>query len=397
MLWLLYYGRLEKEKGFDSLVEAVKILQEKKIAFELFVFGKGSLESELLPLVWKNVHFFGFQPLSRIRQYVENIDYCLMPSEFLETFGLSALNALSRGLPVVGYKKWGLEPFIFPDCNLFVYKGQNTISRLVHCIEKLSQLSDQELKEKKSVYQTSISKLLKHYTKEERYQRFLKLCWDKKPQKIILVSDFINKVWGIETYLHDVKDILESHGHEVKLWWWYLPKWWRGKLRIYLGLLFAPMNVWDTWRFKRFLKEEKPDLIFFNSLLRNLGRRVVKEGIKYKNKLDSSLCSEWQQVNIRMMYHDFGYFFPFPHKLFHLEDCKTPLILSNFMFSVKNAGIITKLAVLCKYVWMKKLVRVLKKSVDLHLVPSEFMVNIVSKSYWVSQKKVKAFNHFIQE
>jgi glycosyltransferase involved in cell wall biosynthesis len=28
-----------------------------------------------------------------------------MPSEFLETFGLSALNALSRGIPVIGYKK----------------------------------------------------------------------------------------------------------------------------------------------------------------------------------------------------------------------------------------------------------------------------------------------------
>jgi glycosyltransferase involved in cell wall biosynthesis len=28
-----------------------------------------------------------------------------MPSEFLETFGLAALNALSWGLPVIGYKK----------------------------------------------------------------------------------------------------------------------------------------------------------------------------------------------------------------------------------------------------------------------------------------------------
>jgi len=31
------------------------------------------------------------------------------------------------------------------------------------------------------------------------------------------VSDFINKIGGIETYLHDVKGILESHGHEVLL------------------------------------------------------------------------------------------------------------------------------------------------------------------------------------
>ncbi|MDR0283254.1 MAG: glycosyltransferase [Candidatus Peribacteria bacterium] len=122
MLGLLYYGRLEKEKGFDSLLEAIRILNGRNSSlpphssssvqndravpqFELFIFGKGTLESELLPLVGQNVHFFGFQPLSKIRQYVENVDYCLMPSEFLETFGLVALNALSWGLPVIGYKK----------------------------------------------------------------------------------------------------------------------------------------------------------------------------------------------------------------------------------------------------------------------------------------------------
>ncbi len=184
MLGLLYYGRLEKEKGFDSLLEAIRILQDKEVAFELFIFGKGSLESELLPLVGTNVHFFGFQPLSRIRQYVENIDYCLMPSEFLETFGLVALNALSRGLPVIGYKKGGLEPFIFSDCNLFVYKGQDTTARLVHCIEKLSQLSDKELQEKKAGYQTAISELLGRYSREGWYQRFLELCKPLCPSDI---------------------------------------------------------------------------------------------------------------------------------------------------------------------------------------------------------------------
>jgi glycosyltransferase involved in cell wall biosynthesis len=65
----------------------------------------GSLEKELLPLVGKNVHYFGWQPHEKIKSYLENIDYCLMPSEFLETFGLSALYDLSWGIPVIGYKK----------------------------------------------------------------------------------------------------------------------------------------------------------------------------------------------------------------------------------------------------------------------------------------------------
>ncbi|MDR0283253.1 MAG: hypothetical protein LBI53_08470 [Candidatus Peribacteria bacterium] len=69
-----------------------------------------------------------------------------------------------------------MEPFILPDCNLFVYKGQDTTAKLVSCIEKLSQLSDQELQEKKSGYQTAISELLGRYSREGWYQRFGELC-----------------------------------------------------------------------------------------------------------------------------------------------------------------------------------------------------------------------------
>ena len=158
MLGLLYYGRLEKEKGFDSLLEAIKILQNDgdELNFEIFIFGKGSLESELLELVGKRVHYFGWQSLERIKSYLSNIHYCLMPSEFLETFGLTALNALSRGVPVIGYRKGGLEPFILSGCNLFGYKGKDTAMRLVSAIKSLAKFSEEELAEKKENYQKEI-------------------------------------------------------------------------------------------------------------------------------------------------------------------------------------------------------------------------------------------------
>jgi hypothetical protein len=88
----------------------------------------------------------------------------------------------------------------------------------VNCIEKLSQLSDEELKKKGQGYTSEITSLLPNYSEEAWYQGFLKLNEKAKPQKIVLVSDFISKVGGIETYLHDVKAILEAQGHEVFLW-----------------------------------------------------------------------------------------------------------------------------------------------------------------------------------
>jgi hypothetical protein len=98
-----------------------------------------------------------------------------------------------------------------------------------------------------------------------------------------------------------------------------------------------------------------------------------------------------------MMYHDFGYFYPFPRKLFFIDEVKTPLTFQHFLASAKKERLLGKLAVMCKYLWMKGLVKSLKKAVHLHLVPSEFMVAVVEKSYQLPAKKVKAFNHFMQK
>lgn len=392
MLWLLFYWRLEKEKWFDQLVLAIKELNKKKVDFEIFIFWKWSLESQLFEVHDKNVHFFGWKPLDEIKKYLPNIDYCLMPSEFLETFGLSALNALSRWVPVIWYKKWWLEPFIFQECNLFLAKWNTTAERIVSIVEKLAKKTNPERIKDKEELEWKIKKLLPEYTEDARYERFQKMVniKDNENKKVLIISDFINKAWWIETYIHDVKNLLESEWHEVVLRWSTLPSWskWQRKKRFWL--LLSPFNFWSTSDLKKILEKEKPDIIWFNSLLRWLGPNVVKTAWKWR-KENKSECKFW------MMYHDFGYFYPFPSQLFFIEDCKTPLNKKNFVSAYKWKNPITKLAVLCKYFWLQPLKKVLKKEIDLHLSPSDCITNIVRDSYKIAEKKCKSFPHFIQK
>ena len=391
MLWLLFYWRLEKEKWFDQLVLAIQELNKRKVDFEIFIFWKWSLESQLLEVHDKNVHFFWWKPLDEIKKYLANIDYCLMPSEFLETFWLSALNALSWWVPVIWYKKWWLEPFIFQECNLFLAKWNTTSERIVSIVEKLAKKTNPERIKDKEELEWKIKKLLPEYTEDARYERFLKLAnsKDEDKKKILIISDFINKAWWIETYIHDVKNLLESRWHEVILWWSTLPTWskWQRKKRFWL--LLSPFNFWSTWDLKKILEKEKPDIIWFNSLLRWLGPNVVKTAWKWRKK-EKSDCKFW------MMYHDFGYFYPFPSELYHIEDCKTPLTKENFTSAYKWKNFIKKLAVLCKYYWLQPLKKVLKKEIDLHLSPSDCITNIARDSYQIWEKKCKSFPHFIQ-
>ena len=392
MLWLLFYWRLEKEKWFDQLVLAIKELNKKKVDFEIFIFWKWSLESQLFEVHNKNVRFFGWKPLDEIKKYLANIDYCLMPSEFLETFWLSALNALSRWVPVIGYKKWWLEPFIFQECNLFLAKWNTTAERIVSIVEKLAKKTNPERIKDKEELEWKIKKLLPEYTEYAWYERFLKLAdsKDEDKKKILIISDFINKAGWIETYIHDVKHLLESRWHEVILRWSILPagsKWQRKKR---FWLLLSPFNFWSTGNLKEVLEDEKPDIIWFNSLLRWLGPNVVKTAWR-RRKENKSNSKFW------MMYHDFGYFYPFPSQLYYIEDCKTPLTKKNFLSAYKWNNPITKSAVLCKYYWLQPLKKILKKEINLHLSPSDCITNIARDSYWISEKKCKSFPHFIQK
>ena len=411
MLWLLFYWRLEKEKWFDQLILAIQELNKKKVDFEIFIFWKWSLESQLFGVHDKNVHFFGWKPLDEIKKYLANIDYCLMPSEFLETFWLSALNALSRWVPVIGYKKWWLEPFIFQECNLFLAKWNTTAERIVSIVEKLAKKTNPERIKDKEELEWKIKKLLPEYTEDARYERFLWLVsywtnvkdlkWEKKDssakasewhhkEKVLIISDFINKAGWIETYIHDVKNLLESHWHEVILQWSTLPTWskWQRKKRFWL--LLSPFNFWSTGSLKEVLENEKPDIIWFNSLLRWLGPNVVRTAWKWRKK-EKSDCKFW------VMYHDFWYFYPFPSQLYHIEDCKTPLTRKNFVSTYKWKNPIKNLAVWFKYIRLQPLKKVLKKEIDLHLSPSDCITNIARDSYKIWEKKCKSFPHFIQK
>jgi len=375
MKGFLYFGRLEKEKWFDAILGMIRMfLYRWELPFSLFVFGAGSYEEELKELAGKskNIHFFGWKTLPEIQRYVDNCEYCLMPSTFLETFWLTALTAISRWLPVVWYKKWWLVPFIENDLNLENYEWLCTDEKLFNCVTKLL---EESTKKRKPIVD------IKNYSKENRIIRFLPLIW--KHKKILLASDFINKVWWIETYIHDVKDVLESHWYEVKIWWRRLPKWFFGKIKKIFGIWWGAFNFIDAFRLRIFCKKRKPDVIWYNSTLRRLWWMSIWVW---------KFCAKERW----MMYHDLWYFFPFPKKLLYTKQIKKPLTLFSFLSMVNSIHPTVFFFVAGKYLSLSLLKRRLSK-IDKHLVPSNFLINILHESHNISKKKIFCLEHFLQK
>jgi len=384
-LWILFFGRLDDEKWFGLILEMLKMFIKEygNIPFSFYVFGKGKYVWELLDLASKHssIHFFGRQPLSTIQRYKENCHFCLMPSTFLETFGLTALNSLSMWIPVIWFSKWWLTQFISSKYNISKAEwkddSQKLYNKMSEIITKYNQEEiniEQERKKSKS--------LANKYTVDKWFENISPIIWKRK--RILFVSDFKNKVWWIETYIHDVKEILESKWYEIKIYGSILRGWKIWKILKYFGIFLAIFNFVDAIRLQIVSNKFKPKVIRYHSTLRRLWRLSISKLSSHNSKKI-------------MMYHDLWYFHPYPSLVTQENMVQTPFNLSNFIKSAKTKNPIKILAICFKFFSVRLLSKSLKKSIDLHLVPSSFLEKIVSNSYQIDPKKVQTLSHFIQK
>lgn len=173
-------------------------------------------------------------------------------------------------------------------------------------------------------------------------------------------------------------------GYEVQLVGTKIPRGVRGKIVKHLGFFAAMFNIVAAFKLLRKAKKFKPDVIWYHSVMRYLGRMPI-------------WISKYSKAEKRMMYHDLGYFFPFPSKLEQESQIRYPLTFRNFIRSAKTRNPIKIIAMTGKYILLQLIKNQLQKRIKIHLVPSAFMKPIVHKSYDIPEEQITVFPHFIQE
>jgi glycosyltransferase involved in cell wall biosynthesis len=404
MLQYIYFGRLDTEKWREAILGMVEDFLEKwKLPFVLHIFGKGSYEERIVNLAKQapeHIIYYGFQPLDIIQQTAEHCDYALMPSLFLETFGLSAVNALSRWLPVIGYQQWGMSPFVLDAYNLWSFPGSPRVQLTAMMETLIKKWAHDEYK--------TCQKIATDYSKKHWMDRFSTLSvtsrkeWQwmtrsigeneqdssyssytslpssskwQKSKKILLVTDFITKLGGIETYVHDVAQLLTQQWYTVDI---IGSSWWKTKLGRLLSMVISSCNVLFAYRLHKKIQQFSPDVIRCHSVLRYVGWLPLMV-------VNKSKANKW------MMYHDLWYFHPFPHTVTQENQIPASLDWNHFSVSIHNC--VMKFFVWGKWLLLKQIQKQLKQF-DQHLVPSEFMTRVVVKNY---NKNVTVLPHFIQE
>ncbi len=147
---LLFFGRLEPEKGIDWLFTVLPDLLRRRRDLHVVICGNGSRRPTILQLIreqgWqKRVHAVGIVGDSELNHYLMTAKVAVLPSRF-EPFGLTALEAMAMGLATIIGPAQGVLDFAVPGENCLRVKSPDqlieTIEFLLDHPERRQELGD---------------------------------------------------------------------------------------------------------------------------------------------------------------------------------------------------------------------------------------------------------------
>ncbi|MCA1993301.1 MAG: glycosyltransferase, partial [Coleofasciculus sp. S288] len=144
---LVFLGRLGFEKRVDLLIEAFRRLKRRQPNCSLFIVGDGPAEvvNQLKQLAKPipDIHFTGFLLGEAKANVLASCDVFCSPSPY-ETFGLTVVEAMASGVPVVTVNSGAVSEYILDGVNGYLVPPED-VGRLANCLENVLLSDNTEL------------------------------------------------------------------------------------------------------------------------------------------------------------------------------------------------------------------------------------------------------------
>lgn len=162
--YVLYFGRLSRQKGLKTFIEACKLLPDIRFV----VAGAGEMEEELKGI--DNINFVGFKTSNELKTLIGEALFSVCPSECYENCSMSVLESQMFGTPVIGANIGGIPELIYNNVDglLFEPGDKNDLA------EKIKYL----YKDKNKINEFSekcFTKVTKGFGLETYYQKLIEL------------------------------------------------------------------------------------------------------------------------------------------------------------------------------------------------------------------------------
>ncbi len=177
---LVYSGRINREKGIAQLIQAMCQLTEYK-DIKLLVMGSSfyggpdagqdpfihQLKESASP-IRERVVFTGFIPYNDMPSYLQLADCSVIPSQWEEPFGLTCVEAMAMGLPIIAARSGGIPEILSSDNAILLQKGENFVDQLSAAILDLYRHREKCLR----MGEASL-KLSRNYSKQHYAESFM--------------------------------------------------------------------------------------------------------------------------------------------------------------------------------------------------------------------------------
>jgi asparagine synthase (glutamine-hydrolysing) len=148
-LLLLTVRNLEPRMGLDALITAMRTVAAARPDCRLYIGGSGPLKEKLVDQVQELelehvIRFTGFIPEERLADYYAAADLFVLPTRYLEGFGLVTVEALACGTPVLGTPVGGTQEILrnFDPCFLFHSTEAEEIAARI--LERLPEIEENQ-------------------------------------------------------------------------------------------------------------------------------------------------------------------------------------------------------------------------------------------------------------
>lgn len=136
--YFLYAGRLSKEKGVKSLIDAFKYIPEHNLK----IAGTGEELLELKCIAPSNVEFLGHQKGHDLQSIIEKASFIIVPSEWYENNPMAIIEAYSLGKPVIASAIGGIPEIVSEADTGFLFKHAD-VEDLKRAIVKAAEITEE--------------------------------------------------------------------------------------------------------------------------------------------------------------------------------------------------------------------------------------------------------------
>lgn len=137
--YLAFLGRTSPEKGLDEAIAIARLAGVPlKIAAKVDAVDRAYFENEIKPLLDDSlVEFMGEIGYGEKKDFLRNAVALLFPVQWPEPFGISMIEAMACGTPVIAYRRGSVPEVMSDGVSGFVVRDRAAAAQAVAQIERL--------------------------------------------------------------------------------------------------------------------------------------------------------------------------------------------------------------------------------------------------------------------